>query len=114
MANAVRKNNREDIAGRANVEDTPELLAYYNELELLDTSSRSDRWIARRAVRRLHKPGRKRRIAAMNDQPVGRTDVMENGHAVLSGTGQELHDRHINPKTRFPCQAFSPGVAQVA
>ena len=30
---AVRENLREDVAGRANVEDTPELLAYYDELE---------------------------------------------------------------------------------
>lgn len=26
-------NHREDVVGRANVEDTPELLAYYSELE---------------------------------------------------------------------------------
>ena len=32
MAKA-RENHREDVAGRANVEDTPELLAYYDELE---------------------------------------------------------------------------------
>ncbi len=28
-----RENHREDVAGRANVEDTPELLAYYEQLE---------------------------------------------------------------------------------
>ena len=28
-----RENWREDVAGRANVEDTPELLAYYDQLE---------------------------------------------------------------------------------
>jgi gentisate 1,2-dioxygenase len=28
-----RENHREDVAGRANVEDTPELLAYYDELD---------------------------------------------------------------------------------
>ena len=28
-----RENHREDLAGRANVEDTPELLAYYDELD---------------------------------------------------------------------------------
>ena len=27
-----RENHREDVAGRANVEDTPELLAYYDQL----------------------------------------------------------------------------------
>ncbi|MBB5702230.1 gentisate 1,2-dioxygenase [Ochrobactrum daejeonense] len=31
--NKVRENYREDVAGRANVEDTPELLAYYDELD---------------------------------------------------------------------------------
>jgi gentisate 1,2-dioxygenase len=30
---ALRENHREDVAGRANVEDTPELLSYYEELE---------------------------------------------------------------------------------
>ncbi|MEC9266208.1 MAG: cupin domain-containing protein [Pseudomonadota bacterium] len=30
---STRQNYREDVAGRANVEDTPELAAYYNELE---------------------------------------------------------------------------------
>ena len=39
MANPVRENYREDVAGRANVEDTPELLAYYNELEQLETAA---------------------------------------------------------------------------
>ena len=34
-----RKNYREDVAGRANVEDTPELLAYYDELESLDAGA---------------------------------------------------------------------------
>ena len=34
-----RENYREDVAGRANVEDTPELLAYYSELERLDTGA---------------------------------------------------------------------------
>ena len=33
MATKARDNHREDVAGRANVEDTPELLAYYDELE---------------------------------------------------------------------------------
>jgi gentisate 1,2-dioxygenase len=32
MATA-RENHREDVIGRANVEDTPELLAYYDELD---------------------------------------------------------------------------------
>ena len=32
MATGRRENHREDVAGRANVEDTPELLAYYDEL----------------------------------------------------------------------------------
>ena len=39
MGSPVRENYREDVAGRANVEDTPELLAYYNELEQLDTAA---------------------------------------------------------------------------
>jgi gentisate 1,2-dioxygenase len=34
-----RENPREDVAGRANVEDTPELLAYYNELDGLDAGA---------------------------------------------------------------------------
>ena len=33
MTAAVRENLREDVAGRANVEDTPELTAYYDALE---------------------------------------------------------------------------------
>src|SRR6187455_688152 len=37
MATKARENHREDVAGRANVEDTPELLAYYDELERLET-----------------------------------------------------------------------------
>jgi|TARA_R110001583_G_scaffold195356_1_gene372194 gentisate 1,2-dioxygenase len=32
----IRENYREDVAGRANVEDTPELLSYYDELKALD------------------------------------------------------------------------------
>ena len=36
---AVRENFREDVAGRANVEDTPELLAYYDELDRLETGA---------------------------------------------------------------------------
>ena len=39
MRSAVRENYREDIAGRANVEDTPELLAYYGELERLEAGA---------------------------------------------------------------------------
>ena len=34
-----RENHREDVAGRANVEDTPELLAYYDELERLEAGA---------------------------------------------------------------------------
>ncbi|MEC9243259.1 MAG: cupin domain-containing protein [Pseudomonadota bacterium] len=34
-----RENYREDVAGRANVEDTPELLAYYEELEALEAGA---------------------------------------------------------------------------
>lgn len=34
-----RENYREDVAGRANVEDTPELLAYYDELEALEAGA---------------------------------------------------------------------------
>lgn len=34
-----RENFREDVAGRANVEDTPELLAYYDELEQFDAGA---------------------------------------------------------------------------
>ena len=36
---AQRENYREDVAGRANVEDTPELLAYYSQLEQLETGA---------------------------------------------------------------------------
>jgi gentisate 1,2-dioxygenase len=36
---AQRENYREDVAGRANVEDTPELLAYYSDLERLETGA---------------------------------------------------------------------------
>ncbi|MDB5526982.1 MAG: cupin protein [Devosia sp.] len=32
-------NHREDVAGRANVQDTPELLAYYDQLEALDAGA---------------------------------------------------------------------------
>jgi len=39
MATKARENHREDVAGRANVEDTPELLAYYDELERLETGA---------------------------------------------------------------------------
>ncbi len=34
-----RENHREDVAGRANVEDTPELLAYYDELDRLEAGA---------------------------------------------------------------------------
>ncbi len=34
-----RDTYREDVAGRANVEDTPELLAYYNDLERFETAA---------------------------------------------------------------------------
>jgi gentisate 1,2-dioxygenase len=34
-----RENYREDVIGRANVEDTPELLAYYDELEKFDAGA---------------------------------------------------------------------------
>ena len=39
MSTGRRENHREDVAGRANVEDTPELLAYYDELENLDAGA---------------------------------------------------------------------------
>jgi len=39
MTKPVRENYREDVAGRANVEDTPELAAYYDELERFDTAA---------------------------------------------------------------------------
>ena len=34
-----RENHRESVAGRADVEDTPELLAYYDDLEALDAGA---------------------------------------------------------------------------
>jgi gentisate 1,2-dioxygenase len=39
MVRATRENHREDIAGRANVEETPELLAYYDQLEALEAGA---------------------------------------------------------------------------
>jgi gentisate 1,2-dioxygenase len=39
MAKPIRENHREDVIGRANVEDTPELMTYYDELEALDTAA---------------------------------------------------------------------------
>src|SRR3954454_9910065 len=39
MATKARENHREDVAGRANVEDKPELLAYYDELERLEAGA---------------------------------------------------------------------------
>src|SRR5258705_10428615 len=39
MATKARENHREDVAGRANVEDTPELLAYYDQLERLEAGA---------------------------------------------------------------------------
>src|ERR1043165_4702859 len=36
---AGRENYREAVAGRANGEDTPELLAYYDELDRLETGA---------------------------------------------------------------------------
>jgi gentisate 1,2-dioxygenase len=36
---AMRENFREDVAGRANVADTPELLAYYDELDRLQAGA---------------------------------------------------------------------------
>ena len=39
MSNTTYDSYREDVAGRANVEDTPELLAYYRELERLETGA---------------------------------------------------------------------------
>src|ERR1044072_4926891 len=39
MATKARENFRESVAGRANVEDTPELLAYYDELGRLETGA---------------------------------------------------------------------------
>src|ERR1044072_98949 len=37
---AKRENYREDVAGRANVEDTPELLAYYEKLDRVGARAR--------------------------------------------------------------------------
>lgn len=39
MTASPRPNYREDIVGRSNVEDTPELLAYYNELDQFHTGA---------------------------------------------------------------------------
>src|SRR6201995_4865254 len=39
MATGRRKTHRKNVAGRANVEDTPDLLAYYDELEGLDAGA---------------------------------------------------------------------------
>jgi len=39
MKTAARANHREDVVGRANVEDTPELLAYYDELDKHHTAA---------------------------------------------------------------------------
>jgi gentisate 1,2-dioxygenase len=39
MTGPARENYREDVAGRANVEDTPELKAYYGDLERFDTAA---------------------------------------------------------------------------
>lgn len=39
MKATARANHREDVAGRANVEDTPELLAYYDELDKHHTAA---------------------------------------------------------------------------
>jgi gentisate 1,2-dioxygenase len=39
MTGPARENYREDVAGRANVEDTPELAAYYDDLERFDTAA---------------------------------------------------------------------------
>ena len=38
MAKA-HENHREDVIGRANVEDTPELLAYYDQLDKFHTGA---------------------------------------------------------------------------
>ncbi|MFV0492180.1 MAG: cupin domain-containing protein [Pseudorhodobacter sp.] len=35
----VHENHREDVVGRANVEDTPELLAYYDDLQKIDAGA---------------------------------------------------------------------------
>ena len=39
MAESARDNHQEDVVGRANVQDTPELLAYYETLETLDAGA---------------------------------------------------------------------------
>ncbi len=39
MNKPMRENHREDVAGRANVEDTPELLAYYDHLDTVDAAA---------------------------------------------------------------------------
>jgi gentisate 1,2-dioxygenase len=39
MARSTQEDHREDVAGRANVEDAPELLAYYNDLETLEAGA---------------------------------------------------------------------------
>src|SRR5439155_25975110 len=39
MATKAREHHREGVAGRANVEDTPELLAYYDQLEKLEAGA---------------------------------------------------------------------------
>ncbi len=39
MSETKRENHRESVAGRADVADTPELLAYYDELETLDAGA---------------------------------------------------------------------------
>ena len=39
MTGPERENYREEVAGRANVEDTPELKAYYGDLERFDTAA---------------------------------------------------------------------------
>ena len=39
MTGPARENYREDVAGRANVENTPELDAYYNDLERFDAAA---------------------------------------------------------------------------
>jgi gentisate 1,2-dioxygenase len=39
MTGPHRENYREDVAGRANVEDTPELKAYYGDLERFDAAA---------------------------------------------------------------------------
>ena len=49
---ASREDHREDVAGRANVEDTPELLAYYDDLAALDAGAL---WtVANKKIGRAH------------------------------------------------------------